>query len=114
MPYVSITTAKKIECPLKEKLNQEICEIMPVLPGKDRDNTLLAIIDGASMFKSGAPNDGVFVEVRLYKKSPEENKKEFAGKIHAILKNLLELPDDGCVYMNYLEFENWAANGDYF
>ena len=114
MPYVSITTAKKIDCPVKEKLNQEICKIMPTLPGKDKDNTLLAINDCASMYKSGAPNDGVFVEVRLYKKSPEENKKEFAGKIHAILKDALNLADDSCVYMNYLEFENWAANGNYF
>jgi phenylpyruvate tautomerase PptA (4-oxalocrotonate tautomerase family) len=86
---------------------------MPVLPGKDKDNTLLCIIDGVSMFKSGAPNDGVFVEVRLFKKSPEENKKEFAQKIYAVLKDALKLADDSCLYMNYIEFENWAANGNY-
>ena len=114
MPYVSITTAKKLDCPDKDKLNQEICKIMPVLPGKDKDNTLLAINDGVSMFKSGAPNEGVFVEVRLYKKSPEENKKDFAAKLYAILKDVLKIPDGGCVYMNYLEFENWSANGGYF
>ena len=113
MPYVSITTAKKIEAPVKEKLNQEIGAIMPVLPGKNKDNTLLCITDGACMFKSGAPNDGVFIEVRLFKKSPEENKKEYAQKLYAILKDTLKLEDTGCVYMNYLEFENWAANGNY-
>ena len=114
MPYVSITTAKKIDAPTKDRLNREICEIMPVLPGKDKDNTLLCIIDGVSMFKSGEENDGVFAEVRLYKKSPEQNKKEFAKKMHGILKNVLELEETGCVYMNYIEFENWAANGNYF
>ena len=61
MPYVSITTAKKVDPPVREKLNQEICGIMTTLPGKNKDNTLLAIIDEAPMFKSGAPNNGVFV-----------------------------------------------------
>ena len=114
MTYVSITTAKKIDDAAKDKLNQEIGRIMTVLPGKDKDNTLLCINDGRSMFKSGAQNDGVFVEVRLYKKSPEENKKEFAQKIHAVLKDVLNLSDSSCVYMNYLESESWAANGNYF
>lgn len=113
MPYVNITTAKKIDDSTKDRLNQEICGIMPVLPGKNKDNTLLCIIDDAAMFKSGVPNDGVFVEVRLFKKSPEENKKEFAQKIYGILKDVLKLADNSCVYMNYLEFENWASNGNY-
>ena len=113
MPYVSITTAKKIDNPTREKLNQEICGIMTILPGKNKDNTLLCIIDGKPMYKSGVPNDGVFAEVRLYKQSPEENKKEFAQKMHAILKDTLSLPDDGCVYMNFIENETWAANGKY-
>jgi phenylpyruvate tautomerase PptA (4-oxalocrotonate tautomerase family) len=113
MPYVSITTAKKIDSAAKEKLNKEICDIMPILPGKDKDNTLLCIIDGTAMYKSGAPNDGVFIEVRLFKKSPEDAKKEFAQKIHALLKDVLKLEDSSCTYMNYIEFDNWAANGNY-
>ena len=113
MPYVQITTSKKIDGSAKNTLNQKICEIMPVLPGKDKDNTLICINDGASMFMHGKPNEGVFIAVRLFKKSPEENKKEFAQKIHAILKDVLKLPDDGCVYMNFTELENWAANGNY-
>ncbi|MCL2099327.1 MAG: 4-oxalocrotonate tautomerase family protein [Oscillospiraceae bacterium] len=115
MPYVHITSAKKIDDAVKEKLNLGICEIISTLPGKDKDNTLLAITDcGTAMFKSGAYNHGVFVEVRLYKKSPEENKKALAEKMYELLKKTLDLPEDGCVYMNYLEFDNWAANGNYF
>ena len=114
MPFVHITTAKKINGPVKDELNQKIMEIMSVLPGKDKDNTLLCISDNASMFMHGEQNDGVFVEVRLFKKSPEENKKEFAQKIYAILKDVLELPDNSCVYMNFMEFENWSKNGGYF
>ena len=114
MPYVSITTAKKIDGAAKTKIYSKIGELMPVLPGKNLDNTLLAINDGVDMFMKGKPNDGVFVSVQLYKKSPEASKKEFSQKIYAVLKDVLELESDGCVYMNFTEFESWAANGNYF
>ena len=114
MPYVSITTAKKIDCATKDKLNSKIGELMPIIPGKNSDNTLLSINDGVDMFKSGKSNDGVFVSVQVYKKSPEDSKKEFSQKIYSALKEILGLDPEGCVYMNFTEFENWAANGDYF
>ena len=114
MPYVNITTAKKLDSGTKTELYTKIGGLMPILPGKNLDNTLLSINDGAAMFKSGKPNDGVFVSVQCYKQSPEENKKEFAQKFYGVLKDVLQLDGEGCVYMNFLEFENWAANGDYF
>ena len=114
MPYVHITTAKKLDDSVKSKLHEEVIKIMPVIPGKDKDNTLLCIDDGASMYRSGEPNDGIFTEVRLYKKSPEDAKKEFSQKIHAIFKDVLKIADNSCVYLNFMEFENWSANGNYF
>ena len=114
MPFVCITTAKKLDASTKEKLHSEVIKIMPVLPGKDKDNTLLCIDDGVSMFMRGKPNNGIFTDVRLLKKSPEDAKKEFSKKIHAVLKDVLKLADGDCFYMNFTEFDNWSSNGDYF
>jgi len=114
MPYVSITTAKKLDYITQAELYSKIGEIMPILPGKNIDNTLLSINDGVAMFMKGKPNDGVFVTVQVYKHSPEESKKEFSGKIYEVLKDVLKLGPDGCVYMNFTEFETWASNGNYF
>ena len=114
MPYVNITTAKKIDDGKKAELYSRIGELMPILPGKNLDNTLLCVNDGVSMFMKGKPSDGVFVSVQCYKKSPEDSKKEFSQKIHGALKDILELNSEGCVYMNFIEFDNWAANGNYF
>ena len=108
MPYVSITTTKTANDSVKDKLNAEISEIMTTLPGKNKDNTLLAVIDGVKMYKSGLPNDGTFVEVRLFGPSPEDSKKEFAQKLKAILKDTLSLTDNDCIYMNYIENETWG------
>ena len=113
MPFVNITTAKKINDGKKADLYSKVGAIMPVIPGKNLDNTLVCINDGASMFMKGSPNNGVFVSVQCYKKSPEESKKEFSRKIYAILKEVLELDSESCVYMNITEFDNWATNGNY-
>ena len=114
MPYVNITTAKKLDDQTKSELYARIGELMPVLPGKNLDNTLVAISDGVSIFKSGKPNNGVFVGVQCYKKSPEDSKKDFSQKVYDVLKDLLNLDGESCVYMNFTEYDNWAANGNYF
>ena len=113
MPYINITAAKKLDGCTKSELYQKIAELMPVLPGKNIDNTLLSITDGVCFYMSGKPNDGVFVSVQLFKKSPEESKKEFSQKVYSVLKDVLKI-DEGCVYMNFSEFENWASGGNYF
>ena len=113
MPYVNITTAKKLDDATKTLLYSKIGELMPVLPGKNTENTLVCISGGADMFMRGKANGGVFVSVQCYKKSPEESKKEFSEKIYELLTEVLGLESDDCVYMNFTEFENWAANGKY-
>lgn len=114
MPYVNITTAKKLDDATKNRLYAKIGELMPALPGKNLDNTLVCLSGGADMFMRGKPNGGVFVSVQCYKQSPEANKKDFSEKIYEALKEILELGPDDCVYMNFTEFETWAANGKYF
>ena len=114
MPFVNITTAKKLDYATKFRLYGKIGELMPILPGKTLDNTLLTINDGVSMFMHGKVEDGVFVSVQCYQKSPEASKKEFSKKVYEALEEVLELDAEDCVYMNFLEFENWASGGNYF
>ena len=112
MPQVNITLARKLDDATKEKLQLEIGNSMSILPTKNIDNTHICILDGCSLYKSGAPSDGAFVEIRLFKPSPEESKKEFTLKMFSILEDLLGIAP-GVVYMNFLEFEHWALNGEY-
>ena len=113
MPFVRIITAKTLDETAKASLYSKIGEIMPILPGKTLDNTFVCIEGGADMFMKGKPNGGAFVSVQCYKKSPEDSKKEFSKKIFEVLKDELKLEPADCVYMNFSEFENWAANGNY-
>ena len=112
MPQVNISIAQKLDEKTMNDFQLEIGNNMNLLPGKTLDNTIIRIIDGCSIFKGGKPLDGAFVEVRLFKASPEENKKAFAEKIFSIFKAKLNI-EPGAIYMNYLELDHWASNGNY-
>ena len=112
MPQVNISLAGTLDDAAKMKLQLAVGDAIQVLPTKNIDNTQICLIEDCSFYKSGEPIDGVFVDIRLFKQSPEESKKDFAAKMYSILKEALGIEPD-CVYMNFLEFENWVANGDY-
>jgi len=113
MPYLDIRSSKPIDGPTRNTLQLEIGKIMPVIPGKNVSNTLICISDNFTMYKDTKPIDAVFVDVRMYKKSPEEDKKEFVKRITAILADMLKIPP-AHVQLNFVEQQNWAVNGDYF
>jgi phenylpyruvate tautomerase PptA (4-oxalocrotonate tautomerase family) len=112
MPFINITTSRTIDTDTKNFIQLEVGKLMPILPGKTIDNTLLCINDCCSMFMGGKPNDGFFVDIRLFKSSPEESKKEFAAKLYNLLKTTLGIKDEDCTYMNFVELSTWSSNGN--
>ena len=112
MPQVNVFTARRLDEAAKNALQLEIGGSMPILPGKDTDNTAICVCDGCAMYRYGKPSNGAFVDIRLLKPSPEESKKAFAEKLFTILKDTLDIDPDR-VYMNFIELEHWASGGGY-
>jgi len=113
MPYLDIRSSKPIDETTRNNLQLEICKIMPVLPGKNVSNTVICISDTCTMYNEMQPIQAVFIDVRLYKASPEDSKKEFAKQLTAIFESVLQIPPPK-VQINFFEQPNWAVNGDYF
>lgn len=113
MPYINITTAKKLDDSTKNTLQLEIGNNMTIIPGKNIGNTVFAINDGISMYKNGQPLDGIFVDIRLYKSSPEDSKKQFAEKLFSIFQDILNVKPE-CTQINFTEMPAWASGGNYF
>ena len=113
MPFVDIKSSKPIDAKTRNVLQEEIVKIMPVIPGKDETNTLFCISDHYAMFKQHEAVEAVFVEVRMYKQSPEEAKAEFVKQITPIFDKVLGIPAP-MVNLNFTEMDKWAVNGDYF
>ena len=113
MPYINIRSSKPMNEQKKEELQSKIVEIMPTIPGKNSGNTIIGIVDSFTMYNDLKPVEAVFIDIRLYKESPEESKKEFVQKLTGIIGEVLGIPPK-CVHMNFFEQANWATNGDYF
>ena len=56
--------------------------------------------------------EAVFIDIRLYKESSEERKKEFVLKLTDVIGEVLDIPPKH-VHMNFFEQADWATNGDY-
>ena len=113
MPYINIRSSKPMNDSIKEELQSKIVEIMPTIPGKNASNTIIGIVDTFAMYNDLQPVEAVFIDIRLYKESPEESKKEFVQKLTSIIDEVLGIPPK-YVHMNFFEQSNWATNGDYF
>ena len=113
MPHIDIRISKPVDAQTRDKLQKEIAGSMEIIPGKTSANTLICISDQYSMYKDTQPVEFAFVDIRLYKESPAESKKEFAERLFIIFKEILEIPPSN-VQMNFIELPCWASNGNFF
>jgi len=110
MPYLSVRAGMPVSGHTADMLQKEIGELISILPGKTIDNCIIEISGGCDIYLSGKRAEALFCEVRLYKPSPVDKKKEFSEKLHALFVEKLHPVK---VYINILEFEHWCADGDY-
>ena len=113
MPFLDIRSSRPIDGPTRNKLQLEIGKLMPIIPGKNISNTLICISDSYTMYKDAEEKEAIFVDVRLFKSSPEDSKKEFVKELTTLLQTTLGI-SSSVVQMNFVELPNWAVNGEYF
>ena len=112
MPYVHLSVPNALTAEEKHALCEAIGPLMPLLPGKNRQNTMMHIEDSCylEMGEDGEPC--LFLEVRLFKKSPEESKEAFAKAICELLEQKLGVKQTR-IYMNFIEMDAWVSGGNY-
>lgn len=113
MPYVHLNVSRPLTQEQIEAARLAIAEIMPALPGKHRGNTMIHI-DGSCALTMG--DEGLpcmFLEVRLYKPSPEENKKDFVKKASQALCALFDIAPER-LYINMIELPEWGVGEQFF
>jgi len=110
MPYIHITTTTAMSDEAKSALLEAIAPMIPILPGKNRDNAMVQIDDGRFMAMGDPALPCAFCEIRLYRQSPADAKEKFAAALTALLeKHLGTAPDH--VYLNYMEMDHWGLRG---
>ena len=113
MPHIDIRISKPVDTQTRGILQNEIAGSIELLPGKTATNTIICISDNYTMYRDTQPIEAAFVEIRLYKESPAESKKDFAERLFGIFESVLNIPPSH-VQMNFIELPCWASNGNFF
>lgn len=109
MPYVHLTTNRNLSDLQKTNIKDCILDAIQSIPEKGIHNTMIHI-DSAYMFFREADKNCIFVELRVYKKQPEEAKQKFIDKMCNYLYEKLNIEKE-YIYFNILELDNWVTNG---
>ncbi|MDR3084968.1 MAG: hypothetical protein LBU47_01500 [Christensenellaceae bacterium] len=111
MPYLKLSVNRDLSPDEKHALCEEIGRLMPLLPGKTRENTMMDIVSG-SYIEMGDASPALNLEVRLFHAAPKENKQNFVREISALLEKKTGVKP-ARMYMNLIEYESWASGGEY-
>lgn len=110
MPYIHISTTAAADQAKKSAILEELAPLIPILPGKNRDNAMVHI-DSSCFMAMGDPEEAcAFCEIRLYKQSPAPAKEKFAAALTELLEKHLGVAPDH-VYLNYMEMDHWGLRG---
>lgn len=110
MPYVRVNVSKPLTAQQVEAARLAIAEIMPTLPGKTRDNTMIHIAGDCALSMGDEGKPCIFLEARLHGASPEESKRAFLEKAADALCGLLEIEPER-MYANVVELDRWGVGG---
>jgi phenylpyruvate tautomerase PptA (4-oxalocrotonate tautomerase family) len=111
MPYINVNVSVELDQAKKDAVKAELGRLIDILPGKSESVLMIELNGSKTMYFRGEQKPPcAFVEVRLYKESPMDAKKEFTAKVFEMLERLLGLkPED--VFLNILEMQNWGVGG---
>ena len=109
MPYLQLNVQKELNQEEKHALCEAIGAVMPLLPGKSRENTMMHIVSGQHMeLLTDAPC--LYLEVRMFKPSPLESKQAFVQAISRLLEEKLDV-QPARMYINLVEMDEWGSGG---
>lgn len=110
MPYIRFTTNQKLCDNCCNALKSAAGELISILPNKSEAVTMVEINKEAKMYFGGAEVPAMLIQLKLYKASPLEAKKEFTEKIIARASEISGVPVSN-IYFNVDEYENWGSKG---
>lgn len=111
MPYISTTTATKIEDSVREELKRELGDIITEIPGKTENRLMLSFNDEVKMYFRG--DDSVscaYVEVSIFGTTTRDAYDRLTARICELYERKLGIPADR-IYIKYEESNKWGCNG---
>lgn len=112
MPFINVHIGKPLTEEKKVEVMQMIADNMPLIPEKNIDNTMIEISADCDMFMGGKKQGLIFVDLRILKPAPMENKNAFVEALSAGFDKLLDIPANK-QYYTIAEFNEWGYGGHF-
>ena len=110
MPYLQLNTTVRLSDAEKHDLCEEIGKLMPVIPGKTRQNTMMYINDGCFMEMGAECGPSLNLVVRLLGAVSDKIKEDYIGQITKLFEQKLKVSPDR-MYMNLVVLDDWGVSG---
>ncbi|HBU12449.1 MAG TPA: hypothetical protein DEB31_06900 [Clostridiales bacterium] len=110
MPYVNISTTKKMNEDEKQTLLGQVGRAITLIPGKAAEGTLIKLDAGATLVKKGAEGDLCMTQAYLYGESPHEAKDSFVREMFRYYTEEMGIPQKN-IYISVEGCRNWGFDG---
>jgi hypothetical protein len=110
MPYIAINTTETLSVSQQETIKSEIGRLISGIPTKTEGRLLIDFSGDHRFYRAGAPVKGAYIELRLYRPSPFDAKKQFTEEMFSLLSRELGIEKDH-MYLNIVELEHWGGGG---
>ena len=113
MPYIRISTTKKLNDEQQAALVSGLGKAIEVIPGKDGRGLIVDMEDGKTMYSGGVKQDNlVFADVRYYSNFEYHIKKNFTVAVFDAISKVLGTAKDK-MFLTITEYNNWGGFGDF-
>lgn len=113
MPFIRVTTNKKIEECNADFMRMEFGICIGAIEGKSEDWLMLEFKGEAMMAFTGVTLSCAMVEVDLFGPAKAEEKEQLTKSICQVVNVALNIPTNR-IYVRYLETDTWGFDGHNF
>ena len=112
MPYINVHVGKPLPEEKKTEVMKAIASRMPLIPGKNADNTMIEISGGRDLYMGGEKRALIFVDMRVLGPAEKTAKDEFVKALTKEFEDRLEIPAAN-QYYNIIELPGWGMGGGF-
>lgn len=110
MPWIHLSTTRRLTPEAKAELADEIGYLVEVIAGKFHRKTMIRIDDDCEIYRGGELVPCAFMETRIMIPNDWQQQVDYVAKLYELFQDRLDL-DPTQVYFNVVEGPSWGSRG---
>lgn len=111
MPFISLTTNRKLTLQQEVTIKEELGKLIAIIPNKSEETLMIHLEDNQIMYFQGNDHSCMMMAISLYNSAPLEAKQKFVQEVTKMIEEVANISIKN-QYLNFSEYPNWGKNGD--